>query len=271
MSIPALNWAYAQRVDDMAAKFLLVTLANCHNLERNQCNPKISDLVAYMGCSRRTVEDKIKALRKAKLIIVKRGQYGFAFELQMRSSCVSADSPDTQNTSSRYANERSSDTQNSVPYNRNTNNRNQPERVAHSARDSARAKSSTSILAIRKALETVLSPDMATAIIEHRQAIKRPLAKRAAELLAKHYAQAWVVCGLTPDQAADFHIERGWTGFEPEWVLNAKQAKRATGPPSGQPQTMSEILLKEQGNVGQTIDHHDTELPATRRAKSGGT
>jgi hypothetical protein len=132
-----------------------------------------------------------------------------------------------------------------------------------------RAKKPSPISGIRKALETILTPDMAKAVIEHRIAIKKRLTVRAGELLAKRYAQALVVCGLTPDQAADFHIERGWTGFEAEWVLNAKRGKCATGPPNG-PATVSDLLMQSQGEKNaRTIDHRDTQFPGARSAKPG--
>lgn len=95
----------------------------------------------------------------------------------------------------------------------------------------------TGTKAVRNALMTTLSAEAADAIIEHRLQIKYPLGVRAAELLAKHYAQANMICGLTPDEAADYQIDHGWRGFDPEWVRNAQQREptrrtnQATGPP----------------------------------------
>jgi len=90
-------------------------------------------------------------------------------------------------------------------------------------------RKSTGSKAIRQALMEALSAESAEAIIAHRLQLKNPLTVRAAELLAKKYREAESVCGMTADQAADYQIERGWRGFDPEWVVNARQR----GPPRG--------------------------------------
>jgi hypothetical protein len=95
------------------------------------------------------------------------------------------------------------------------------------------ARKPTGQKAIRDALATAISPPQADALIEHRQNLKQPLTVRAAELLANHYAAAPTVCNLSPDQAVDYQIERGWRGFDPEWVLNARTReapRRQNGP-----------------------------------------
>lgn len=86
----------------------------------------------------------------------------------------------------------------------------------------------------RDELETVLSPESAKAVVEHRKALKKPLSVRAAQLLAAKFK-------LTdnPDASADAMIANGWQGFEPEWLENRKQAS-GRSPPSqtnDQPET----------------------------------
>ncbi|MCO7737511.1 uncharacterized protein YdaU (DUF1376 family) [Ochrobactrum sp. J50] len=76
----------------------------------------------------------------------------------------------------------------------------------------------------KSVLQSVLSEAIAAAVVEHRAKIKKPLTERAAELLAKRLASAKDACGLTPDQAADLMIEKGWLSFEAEWGRNAMQA-----------------------------------------------
>lgn len=67
------------------------------------------------------------------------------------------------------------------------------------------------------ALESVLSPERARAVIAHRAKIKKPLTAHAALLLAKAFGQV-----RHPDAAADMMISRGWQGFDPSWVNNGR-------------------------------------------------
>lgn len=67
----------------------------------------------------------------------------------------------------------------------------------------------------RQALLAVLSEDWADAVIKHRQALRKPLTVRAAELLAK----AFDATG-DPNDAAKSMIEHGWQGFDPKWIEN---------------------------------------------------
>lgn len=74
----------------------------------------------------------------------------------------------------------------------------------------------------QQALSVVLSKTRVQAIIDHRRSLKQPLTGYSASLLAAKYAEAPDVCGLSPDQAADYQIERGWRGFNAKWVVNAQ-------------------------------------------------
>lgn len=99
--------------------------------------------------------------------------------------------------------------------------------------------------AVKAALTTALSPGAADNVIEHRRGLKYPLTVRAAELLAKNYAQAPQMCGLSPDAAADYQIAHGWRGFDPEWV-RAKPNGQATGPPIDEVEELRRKLLREE-------------------------
>lgn len=96
-------------------------------------------------------------------------------------------------------------------------------------------------------LETILSEAHAKAIVDHRKIIRKPLTVHAAELLAKKFAAA-DTCGMTPDQAADYQIERGWQAFNPEWVTNINPAvpQRAHSPPPDEYELERRRLLSEQ-------------------------
>lgn len=72
-------------------------------------------------------------------------------------------------------------------------------------------------------LEAVLDAEHATAVVDHRKRLRKPLTPHAAKLLAGKLARC-----PDPNAAADVMIANGWQGFEPEWLNNRK----GTGPPS---------------------------------------
>ncbi|MEI9428721.1 YdaU family protein [Mesorhizobium sp. Cs1299R1N3] len=81
----------------------------------------------------------------------------------------------------------------------------------------------------REWLETVLRPEIADAVLKHRQARRAPLTSRAAKLLAGQFSQC-----ADPNMAADLMVVNGWQGFKPEWVENHNssrrtQARKSTG------------------------------------------
>jgi hypothetical protein len=82
-------------------------------------------------------------------------------------------------------------------------------------------------------LAVVLDAERATAVIQHRQRLRKPLTAHAAKLLAAKLAKA-----ADPNAAADLMIERGWQGFEPDWA--GKLARLPESPPAKRPEDMTE-------------------------------
>lgn len=102
----------------------------------------------------------------------------------------------------------------------------------------------------RAALLTVLDEEHADAIIDHRQCLRKPLSTYAAKLLAQKLGGA-----EDANIAAETIIERGWIGFEPEWLAQRPGS-------AGQPKTLGEIAheLREALNIredGRVIEHTD--------------
>jgi hypothetical protein len=62
------------------------------------------------------------------------------------------------------------------------------------------------------ALEAVLSPDMAAAIIEHRKKMRAPLTLKAAEALAREFGKC-----TNPNDGAETMLAQGWRGFKADW------------------------------------------------------
>jgi hypothetical protein len=74
----------------------------------------------------------------------------------------------------------------------------------------------------RDALLECLTPEIADAVLAHRQAIRKPLSGHAAQLLAKGFLATG-----QPNAAADLMIARGWQGFDPEWFVNKNNSRGA--------------------------------------------
>lgn len=92
----------------------------------------------------------------------------------------------------------------------------------------------------RTILETVLTPQTAADVIDHRNRLRKPLTDRAAELLAEQFRQV-----ANPCLAADMMIERGWQGFKADWYRNASEAPNGqTGISEQERQAARELIRK---------------------------
>ena len=110
-------------------------------------------------------------------------------------------------------------------------------------------KKGTANAALVIELETVLDPEHAAAVIEHRQKIRHPMTVRAAKALAGKFAQC-----PNPNAAADTMLARGWRGIEPEWLSADGKTK-----PGG------EVIYKFS-----TAEEVMADLERERRAANGG-
>lgn len=75
----------------------------------------------------------------------------------------------------------------------------------------------------RQELELVLTPLMAAEVIKHRDKIKKPMTALAARKLTSQFAKC-----RDPNAAAETMIEKGWRGFEPEWIAASAGPVSAT-------------------------------------------
>lgn len=88
-----------------------------------------------------------------------------------------------------------------------------------------------------KILETVLSPEIASGVVDHRRKLKKPLTALAAQGLATAFAATGHA-----DDAARMMVERGWQGFKPKWFT--EDIRGGTGPPANghrRPLTFAEM------------------------------
>lgn len=91
---------------------------------------------------------------------------------------------------------------------------------------------------VRSILETVLTPEVAAGVIEHRKKLRKPLTAMGAEGLARKFAATG-----RPDDAARTMVERGWQGFKGEWFENDRSAAQPRGSPSPKRLTEVDYLL----------------------------
>ncbi len=82
-------------------------------------------------------------------------------------------------------------------------------------------------------LETVLSVEMANAVVEHRKKLRKPLTEMAAQLLAKQFEATG-----RPNEAAQMMIERGWQGFKSDWFVKELGSAMLINPRAGRTTNM---------------------------------
>ena len=90
--------------------------------------------------------------------------------------------------------------------------------VSKKEKDSNESKKKTP----KDALTPVLGDDLASAVVEHRQRLRKPLTTRAAEMLARQFAKHH-----DPPAGAAMMLARGWQGFEAKW-MEGDQRKGST-------------------------------------------
>ena len=94
MSIKAMNWATAMRGISMPQKLCLMILADCHNAERGQCNPKVEHIAEVACGSVRSIKSALIALDEAGLISRNRGfSTGYFYTLHLGKSAPDARAP----------------------------------------------------------------------------------------------------------------------------------------------------------------------------------
>jgi hypothetical protein len=223
MSHVATKWAFDQpelhRDMKPSEWAVLMVLADCHN-PVNGCFPSQDYICSKTNLGERTVRDQLARLRGRQLVNWEAARendrrasnrYSLAFEPDFLPA-DSAGSPSGEIEHEQPAESDQSNRQNLPP-----NLVREPVKEPVSEKP-ARATTPKS------ELETVLSPERAQAVIDHRQRMRKPVTAYAAQLLAGKFRMA-----RDPDAAADAMIANGWQGFDVEWM---ESAQRGRGPPA---------------------------------------
>jgi len=109
------------------------------------------------------------------------------------------------------------------------------------------------------ALESVLDAEHASALVEHRQKLRKPLTAYAARKLATQLGE-W----SNPNEAADAMLANGWQGFKPDWMRNGS---RATGPPK--PMSIGEMFREDARQNGILNDQPPANPPGRMETRNG--
>lgn len=110
----------------------------------------------------------------------------------------------------------------------------------------------------RHRLEEVLSADLAEAVLDHRQRLRKPLTERAAKSLAAELAKF-----PDPNAAADRMIAKGWASIDFNWpeAHPGGGAQQRAGPP--QKRGIADALGELEGflNNGRSQNSSDDKAP----------
>lgn len=222
MSFQAMAWAVKQTVGDDQAKHLLLTLANFAN-DEGKCWPSITRLSKDTEMSRRTIFRKLDVLAEKGLLdreqkVTPAGTYSV---YTLRGWCQA----DTTSVT---------ETPGGVTLTRGGGVTLTPKPIEE---EPIKEPTNNRVRSVRSILEEHLRPDIAAAVIEHRKVLKKPLTALAAERLVKN-----LIMYRDPNEAAATMVERGWQGFNPEWMPKNTWAANAfhETPPETTPKFLSE-------------------------------
>jgi len=207
LSIRAVAWALDQDVSDAYAKLVLIGMCDSHNGETSACHPAKSTLARKASCSIETVTKKIKWLVENGWIEAVPRFDNSGRQTSNSYSLLMDNIPNGEGVSQ---------TRGGVPADRGEGvycdtpikNRNkEPEYIKEK-----KIKKENP----RDILLTVLDEEHTDAVIEHRKKKKAPLTDFSAKRLAAKFALI-----QNPNDGAAFMIERGYQGFEVEWMHNS--------------------------------------------------
>ena len=116
----------------------------------------------------------------------------------------------------------------------------------------------------RQHLESVLDPEHADAVIQHRQRIKKPMTERAAKMLAADLAKF-----PDPNAAADRMILKGWSTIDASWP-EALPNRQARGSPPLQMTDFLGTVIEQQERRDAGPDQEIEGAPQALRAIPGG-
>ena len=241
-----MTWAVKQKVGNATGKAVLMMLANYADAE-GRCFPSQETLASDSECNVRSVARWLSILERMGLIVRehRRRDDGYRTSDSIRMTFSDAIlSPDTKSPDNKS-----------------------PDTVSNLTGHKVRARTSQVnrkvLISARDELSKVLDESRVTAVLEHRQKLRKPLTAHAATLLAKTLSQH-----PDPNAAADEMIERGWQSYKLAWTQNA---------PRGSPRRREDMvsaaqdLLTEFSNANlRSPESHPSLPPPVRDISAPG-
>ena len=213
MAITAIAWALKVKTGSPTAKLVLIKLADNAD-DGGRCFPSHRHIQDQCELSRSAIQRNIEKLEKMGLVSIERRMRDGVnlpniYHLNMSGRVAAQEGDPAAQEGDGVAAQEGTEPSLSLTVNEPL------DAQAHPPSKST----------VRNVLARVLDNDHVTAVIEHRRQIKKPLTPYGAKRLAAQLEK----CRDGPDAAADFMIDKGWTGFKIEWMENANRQPNSTG------------------------------------------
>lgn len=244
MSVEAITWALAQKMDRSSAKFVLVAMANCANSDMT-CWPSMSYLTDATCQDRKTVLENIKRLKELGFIsdtderkgrtaqvavyVLNGAGNGTLKESQKRNSTENGMVPKTDGNGPVFPAKGSRFSAETVPKTGHGT-------IKEPSLEPSRNQKKAAPLGVATSVLVLEGFDVSTAeeFIAHKSRMKAPLTARA---WADHLSES-AKAGWSPIAAAEKVMAKSWKGFEAKYVAN--EAKQAQGSETNYARTMRE-------------------------------
>lgn len=237
MSVEAITWALAQRVDRSSAKFVLVAMANCAGADMT-CWPSIGYLVEATCQDRKTVVENMRRLRDAGFIaptndhkgrtgqiavyLLKQPENGPVKETQKRVDPKTEPVPKTDGKSPVFP---VKEVRFSAETGPKTGHGTVMEPSIEPSGNQKKKKAATASVAVAVLVDAGFDAQTADEFIAHKDRMKAPLTDRAWKDHLREAGKA----GWSPMDAAEKVMAKSWKGFEAKYV--AGEGRAGAGPP----------------------------------------
>jgi len=225
VSAKATFWAWKQFNLGSSKKLVLLCLADCHNANTERCDPSISYISEHTDLNRKTVMKAIESLAESGCISTQKKQ-GARTNFHL---LIDGETSTNLGTSTKSG----TSTNLGTPTSTNIGTTPVPN-LGHEPITNLQ----DNLKVIYKRLELTDLPEqidqeIAQELIDHRINIKKPFTQQSLNRLIKKIlkVEADQEVTLTPNQVIEKIIDRGWQGFELDWLKSKEQlANQSTQP-----------------------------------------
>lgn len=240
MSFQAMTWAVQQDCGSAPAKLILLMLANDTNSNTGRCDPSHKTLAVQCNMSISTVKNNIKKLEEMGfLTIIHRSNEGVnlpnQYQLNMLSSRSLGDGVGQEITEGGAGDNRG------VGQEMATNQEYKPGNKTIRKKIPKKENSTDSLLT-----ELGIVDDLARDFKKHRFRLRAEITETAMRGFQREAMRA----GISVAEAVTISIERGWRGFNAEWVSNGNNG----GINAANRQNRPESRWQHSQRIGRAID-----------------